>query len=614
MQKPISVLTRTVVAFILLVCLLSSSSAAYGQPFARITVEAGGYARTDTPVSVSLDGVPFGFPQDELHLVEVKGAQRLDVPVQLELGSPPRLWWVLSGATQAGTKRIYELVQGAGPVASAVKAALNEKVLQVETNGTKVLSYNHAVVPAPAGQSPLFDRSAFIHPLWSPTGSVMTNIHPNDHYHHVGIWMPWTRTEFGGKPVDFWNLGEGQGTVRFKKFLRMTSGPVYGGFQAEHEHIALKTDAGEKVVLHEVWDVRVYNVGGPEKGYWLWDFVSTQRCVADSPLKLLEYRYGGFGFRGAAEWDGDNAAYLTSEGKTRKDGHATRARWCDTGGVSDGQWKGVTHFSHPQNFRHPEPMRIWPSGQVFFNWAPVQAGDFEMKPGEDHVFRYRLYVHEGKVDVKRTEQVWNDYARPPKTTIEVVRPGNAVVLFDGKDFSHWRADAGRDIGWQLVDGAVKVVPKTGSIVTKRDFSDFRMHAEFKTPQLPADVKGQGRGNSGIYIQRRYELQILDSYGLEPKNNECASLYRFRAPDKNVCDMPGRWQSYDIVFHAARYDGQKKVANARITVWHNGVLVHNDVELPDKTGAGRPEGPEPGPILLQEHGNEVWFRNLWIVPL
>lgn len=597
-------------------CLLFCSLVCSGQPLARITVEAGDYTRIDTPVSLDLNGVPLGFPQDEVHLVEVKGEQRIDVPVQFEAGSPPRLWWVLSGTTQAGGKRTYELMEGAGPAASGVEAVLNEKVLQVEANGTKVLSYNHAVVPAPAGQSRLFDRSGFIHPLWSPTGSVLTNIHPKDHYHHLGIWMPWTHTEFEGKPVDFWNLGGGQGTVRFKKILSTTSGPIYGGFQAEHEHLALKTEKGEKVVLNEVWDVRVYNVGGPQKDYWLWDVVSTQRCVADSPLKLLEYRYGGFGFRATADWKGETAAYLTSEGKTRKDGHATRARWCDTAGVSDGKWKGVTFFSHPKNFRHPEAMRIWPGfdEEVFFNWAPVQTGDFEMKPGEDHVFRYRQYVHEGKVDVEKTEQLWNDYAHPPKMTIEAVRPGNAIVLFDGKDFSQWVADGAKDIGWQIVDGAMKVVPKSGSIVTKQSFGDFKLHAEFKTPQLPPDVKGQGRGNSGIYIQRRYELQILDSYGLEPKDNECASLYRFRAPDKNVCDLPGRWQSYDIIFHAARYEAGKKVANARISVWHNGVCVHNNVELKDKTGAGRPEGPEPGPILLQEHGNEVWFRNVWIVPL
>jgi hypothetical protein len=138
--------------------------------------------------------------------------------------------------------------------------------------------------------------------------------------------------------------------------------------------------------------------------------------------------------------------------------------------------------------------------------------------------------------------------------------------------------------------------------------------EFKTPQLPPEVKGEGRGNSGVYIQRRYELQILDSFDREPRNNECGSLYRSRAPDSNACRMSGRWQSYDIEFHAARYEGENKVRNARITVFHNGVLVHDDVGLENKTGAGRPEGPEPGPILLQEHGNAVSFRNIWISPL
>ena len=616
MQRPISTQISLIVLFIVSVCLLSPPSAVRGKPLAKITVEAGDYTRVDTPVSLDLSGVPVGFPTDDLRLVEVKGSRRTDVPVQFEADSPPRLWWILSGKTEPGDERTYELLKGGAGAAPGVCATQNEKVLELQKDGTKVLSYNHAIVPPPAGQSELYNRSGFIHPLWSPSGSVLTNIHPDDHYHHVGIWMPWTKTKFEGQETDFWNLKAGQGTVCFKRFLSTTTGPVYGSFQAEHDHIALKTTSGEKVVLKEVWDVRVYNVGGPEKDYWLWDFVSTQRCVADSPLFLEKYRYGGFGFRATADWKGETAAYLTSTGKTRKDGHATRARWCDTSGVSDGKWKGVTFFSHPQNFRHPEAMRIWPGfeQEVFFNWAPVQTGDFEMKPGRDHVFRYRQYVHEGKVDLERTEQVWNDFAHPPKVKMATSASGEAIMLFGGTDFSHWTADGGKDVAWNIVDGAMKIVPKSGSIMTKRDFTDFKMHIEFKTPQMPPNVKGQGRGNSGVYIQRRYEVQILDSFGLEPKNNDCASLYRFKAPDKNVCRMPGQWQSYDIIFHAAKFEGNRKTMNARITLWHNGVLVHDNAELENKTGAGRPEGPTPGPILLQDHGNEVCFRNIWIVPL
>jgi len=619
MQKLISILISSIIGLVLSsCCFLSTQSVAYARPLAKITVEAGDYTRVDTPVSLDLSGVPFGLPNERPILVEIKGDERVPLPVQLEPGSPPRLWWILSGETPAGSKRVYELVTSSTRVRRkpGMEVRKDDSVLVIHRGKQQILQYHHAIVPAPEGQSKLYDRSAFIHPLWSPEGSVLTNIHPKDHYHHIGIWMPWTKTKFEGKEVDFWNLKEGQGTVRFNRFLSTTSGPVFGGFQAEHDHVALQTEQGEKLVLKEVWDVRIYNVAGPKKDYWLWDFVSTQRCVADSPLLIEKYHYGGFGFRGAAEWHGDKAAYLTSEGKTRKDGHATRARWCDTSGVSDGQWKGVTHFSHPGNFRHPEPMRIWPEfeKEVFFNWAPEQIGEFDMKPGEDHLFRYRLYVHEGKIDVDTAERIWHDYAHPPKVTVENGARENAIVLFDGTDFSHWTHEGDKPIGWKIDDGAMKIAPKSGSLMTRQNFKDFIMHLEFKIPQLPPGIKDRGRGNSGVYIQHRYEVQIIDSYGLEPNDNGCGSLYRFRAPDKNVCGMPGRWQSYDIIFRAARYRGDKKTNNARISVWHNGVLVHNNAELTNKTGSGRPEGPEPGPVLLQEHGNEVWFRNIWIMPL
>jgi hypothetical protein len=306
MQKPISTLIRLLFIFVFSSCLLLPWSLAQGDPLGKITVNAGHYARLDTPVSLDLSGVPFGFPNEELSLIEIKGNQRISVPVQFEPGSPPRLWWILSGETTADGKRIYELSRSSPNVNEqlGVQAIKNDAALVLQKDDTRVLQYNYAIIPGPQGQSKLYDRSGFIHPLWSPSGSVLTNIHPKDHYHHLGIWMPWTHTEFEGKPVDFWNLGEGQGTVRFDRFVSTTSGPVYGGFQAEQDHVALKTSSGEKVVLKEVWDVRVYNVGGPEKGYWLWDFVSKQRCVADSPLKLLQYRYGGFGYRATADWKG----------------------------------------------------------------------------------------------------------------------------------------------------------------------------------------------------------------------------------------------------------------------------------------------------------------------
>lgn len=195
---------------------------------------------------------------------------------------------------------------------------------------------------------------------------------------------------------------------------------------------------------------------------------------------------------------------------------------------------------------------------------------------------------------------------------------NAIVLFDGSDFSQWTHEKGKPIHWKIIDGAMQVLPKTGSIMTKRKFQDFRLHVEFNVPQTPLGLKGQGRGNSGVYLQRRYEVQILDSYGRKLKNNDCGAIYKVKAPDKNVCKKPGQWQSYDITFRAARFkkqgDNFEKTENARITVLQNGVVIHDDVRIPNKTGAGQPEGPQPNPILLQNHGNKVRFRNVWIVPL
>ncbi len=600
---------------------------AFAAPLATITVEAGQYARTDTPVSVPLASVPRAVAGQALSLQEVRGSQRVTVPAQIEQGATPRLHWILSGTLPAGQKRTYELVAGEARADRVVAAVKSDKDLQVRMGDAKVMQFQHAIWPAPKGVAkvpdaklPLYNHNAFIHPLWSPRGNVLTDINPPDHLHHLGIWMPWTHTTYEGKMVDFWNVGDGTGTVRFSKYLSTTTGSVYGGWQSEQDHVALKTSKGEQTILKEVWDVRVYNVGGPQK-YWLVDFQSTQRCVAEQPLIQDEYRYGGFGYRATRQWKGPTADYLTSEGKTRKDGHATRARWCDCFGTIDGQTEGVTFFSNPKNFRHPEPMRLWPeaNNHIFFNFCPSQLGAWEMKPGEDHVFRYRWYVHEGKPDVAQIERIWNDYANPPQVTVEAARPEKAIVLFDGKDFSQWQPERkGGEIGWKIADGAMQAVPKSGSIMTKRDFSDFILHAEFKTPDMPANVKGQGRGNSGIYIQRRYELQILDSYGLEPKNNDGGSIYTYKAPDKNACKKPGEWQSYDIFFRAARWadkDGKPvKTQNARITVFQNGILIHDNVDVPHKTGAGQQEGPKPAPILLQEHGNEVSFRNIWIVPL
>ncbi|MBL7044106.1 MAG: DUF1080 domain-containing protein [Pirellulaceae bacterium] len=185
-------------------------------------------------------------------------------------------------------------------------------------------------------------------------------------------------------------------------------------------------------------------------------------------------------------------------------------------------------------------------------------------------------------------------------TIGANPPRNAIVLFDGESTENLEGAKVTE------DGLLEV-----GVTTKMPVQDFRLHLEFRTPYMPY-ATGQSRGNSGVYIQRRYEVQILDSFGLEGVHNECGGLYRQQPPDVNMCLPPLSWQTYDIWFTPVQWDDEgNKIANARLTVRHNGVAIHSDRELTNKTGAGKPEGPDPLPILLQNHGNPVHFRNFWI---
>jgi hypothetical protein len=145
------------------------------------------------------------------------------------------------------------------------------------------------------------------------------------------------------------------------------------------------------------------------------------------------------------------------------------------------------------------------------------------------------------------------------------------------------------------------------------FGSHRLHIEFRTPFQPDD-KGQARGNSGVYVQGRYEVQVLDSFGLKGADNECGGIYRATKPRVNMCFPPLTWQTYDIEFVQASYDSDgKKTKNAKIRVEHNGVLIHESLELEKHTPGKLEEAPDPGPLYLQDHGNPVMFRNIWVVP-
>jgi hypothetical protein len=198
---------------------------------------------------------------------------------------------------------------------------------------------------------------------------------------------------------------------------------------------------------------------------------------------------------------------------------------------------------------------------------------------------------------------------------QATRPADAKQLV-GETGYDLLPEADTPCHWTFEAGVLTASPVWDSLITRESYRDFRMHVEFNVNDDPTADPGMN-GNSGVYIQQRYELQILNSFGVpaaEYTTSDCGSLYRMKKPDQVVNKPAGQWQSFDIAFRAARFDGDRKTENARITVYQNQQLIHDDVSIPRHTGAGKKEGPDPRPIKLQGHHNPVRFRNVWIQPL
>ncbi|MCH8828918.1 MAG: DUF1080 domain-containing protein [Planctomycetes bacterium] len=228
------------------------------------------------------------------------------------------------------------------------------------------------------------------------------------------------------------------------------------------------------------------------------------------------------------------------------------------------------------------------------NGIPTFQGDKGSATIENKVMTVltKAGIVQGKL--KKTLRVSSTMNRKP--------PKGAVVLFDGSTAKHFKN------GKMTKDGLLQQ-----GVTSKRKFQSFQLHIEFQLSFMPY-ARGQGRSNSGVYMQSRYEVQILDSFGLAGKHNECGGVYSIHDPDVNMCYPPLSWQTFDIDFTAAQFDDTgKKIKNARMTVRHNGVVIHKDLELPKSTTAAPVKvGPAAGPLYIQNHGNPVRFRNIWLV--
>lgn len=267
--------------------------------------------------------------------------------------------------------------------------------------------------------------------------------------------------------------------------------------------------------------------------------------------------------------------------------------------LGDGKFRSVAYVNGL-------PGDAWVRGdQKYLGEGELIDGKVELKSIDpDSSGETSATLHDGKITIYHQRQPIVELKKVSRKspTLNAPAPKGAIVLFDGSDASAW--ESGKIVGEKYLAAT--------NASTRRKFGDHRLHIEFRTPFMPT-ARGQGRGNSGVYIQSRYECQVLDSFGLEGEDNECGGIYSISKPTVNMCFPPLAWQTYDIDFTAARYnDKGEKTKNARVTIKHNGVVIHKNRELPHGTPGRHEEGPDDDSLFLQEHGNPVVYRNIWIV--
>lgn len=411
-----SILKR--IFLLLLACSFASVLAAKGIKF---QVDAGQFDRQDCVMSLDVSAYAGSKVREPL-LYEIVDGKRRSVACQMirygEAGYV--LYFVLNGKTQARSSRQYVLRFGkTAPEDTPVMSVLdNQESLTIKQDGRPILSYRYTLAPVPEGVDPIFRRSGFIHPAWTPSGFVLTAIQPRDHRHHYGIWNPWTRLMYDGQMYDLWNLGDRQGTVRAATIEATYQGSVMTGFDALLDHVIF-TSAGEKTIMKEKWQVKAWQ----SRDGFLWDFESHLSPSTLLPVLLKEYRYAGFVFRANEVWTNKNCIMMTSEGHSRQQIDGTRARWIYITGASETGHAGLLLMASPQNYNSPEPLRIWNEeanggrGDAFINFSPTKNTDWQLEPNHTYCLRYRLYAYDSEMTPQRAEQLWQDFANPP--TIKV---------------------------------------------------------------------------------------------------------------------------------------------------------------------------------------------------
>lgn len=380
------------------------SSSAFGAAPWQLKVEAGEFDRQNSIVT-------FEVPETLKGTFELQASDGSKTALQID-GTKGVF---IEANLPKGTSKTYTFVEiPTSPL--AIRVEEDGSILKVSTADNKpIFNYQGKASKVPEGVVESFSHGAHLHPLFTPSGKIVTGDYPVDHRWHRGVWIAWTKTEFEGRHPDFWNMakdGSLTGEVRFKSLDTFWSGAVQGGFISQHRFID-HTGGTERDVLAETWQVTATQLPAT----FVIDLTSTQSAVGSEPLKLPKYHYGGLGARGAPEWDAENAVtMLTSNGDDRKKGDSTQAKWVHLSGKIGQTSAGFAILIHPHNFRFPQPLRLNPKNPQL-SIAPSQEGDWEIAPGKPYISRYRLIVADGDANAETLEKLWNDYATPPRVTL-----------------------------------------------------------------------------------------------------------------------------------------------------------------------------------------------------
>ncbi|MBT8307620.1 MAG: PmoA family protein [Maribacter sp.] len=369
------------------------------------------------PVFIDLSEIDNQFNTNDIVLYQETKKGLKTIPFQID---DNEMWFLQKGNTNG-----YVIQKGENKISgSDVNIQKENGDLVLSINQLPKLTYRYGMTYPPEGVDSIFRKSGYIHPLLSPKGDTLTRIQPPDHFHHYGIWGPWTHTQINGQQVDFWNLGDGKGTVLFKDFIDTDSGEVFTSFNAFQEHIDLITREEPQVALNEILDVRLWDLDREDR--YIFDYTTTFNTPMENGVLFEAYRYGGgLGMRFTDRWHKDNCTVFTSEGKDRLSADGTNARWCIVKGESaDGKGtNGILFMSHTANKSHPEPMRIWPidanggRGDMFFEFCPIRHEDWQIASQKKYQLKYRMVVFEDELSANEAEEYWQAFVKAPKMSL-----------------------------------------------------------------------------------------------------------------------------------------------------------------------------------------------------